>query len=217
MKRVFAPGCALMLYKPYLATGLFALLEKNMGEMTVLKTCCKKDPQFKTTTEVINTCPGCDKRYRLNYPNTSTVSLWEVLAHCDFFPFPDYHGQSMSIMDACPTRDRENIHMAIRLLLQRMNISLVEPKHTKTGSICCGDSFYGVLPTAQVKEQMVKRAAQMPVQEVVVYCVGCTKSVFIGGKRPRYLIDLLFGEETLPQTIDLDLWHKELDDYIQDH
>jgi hypothetical protein len=33
MKRVFAPGCALMLYKPELAQGLHHLIEKNLGDI----------------------------------------------------------------------------------------------------------------------------------------------------------------------------------------
>ena len=53
--------------------------------------------------------------------------------------------------------------------------------------------------------------------DVVVYCVSCTKSIFIGRKKPHYLIDLLFNQQTVQQTLDPDLWHKELDDYIAVH
>ena len=64
---------------------------------------------------------------------------------------------------------------------------------------------------------MKKRTAEMPVNDVVVYCVSCTKSVFIGGKTPHYLVDLLLNEETIPKTLDPDEWHKELDVYINQH
>ena len=53
--------------------------------------------------------------------------------------------------------------LAARILLEKMNIKLVEPAHTRTRSTCCGDSFYGVLSTDQVKKQMVKRTSEMPV------------------------------------------------------
>jgi hypothetical protein len=98
-----------------------------------------------------------------------------------------------------------------------MNLSLIEPAKTREKSICCGDRFWGELPVAKVKQLMTKRTAEMPVDEVVVYCVSCTKSVFIGGKRPRYLIDLLFGEPTVPKTLEPDRWHQELEAYIQTH
>lgn len=64
---------------------------------------------------------------------------------------------------------------------------------------------------------MIKRTAEMPVEEIVVYCISCIKSVFIGGKKPRYLVDLLFNEDTLPQTLDPEVWHNELDEYITAH
>jgi hypothetical protein len=69
----------------------------------------------------------------------------------------------------------------------------------------------------QVKEQMRKRAAQMPVEDVVVYCVSCCKSMHSGGKKPRYMVDLLFGEETVPKTFEPEAWHKELDAFIDAH
>ena len=121
----------------------------------------------------------------------------------------------MTIIDACPTRDQERVHQAIRVLLNQMNITLIEPKNTGTRSTCCGDRFWGEIPTESVKQQMIKRTSEMPVEDVVVYCVSCTKSVFIGGKTPRYLVDLLLGEATNGKTIGLEQWHKELDDYIQ--
>lgn len=215
--RVFAPGCALMLYKPELAGRLHGLLKKNLGDMDRWLTCCRKDPGFANKTEMINICPGCDKRFRKDYPSSSTVSLWEVLAETDFFPFPDYRGQVMTIIDACPTRDQPRVHAAVRALLKKMNIVLKEPRNTRTKGTCCGDTFWGELPVEGVKKQMKKRAAEMPVDDVVVYCVSCSKSMFVGGRRPHYMIDLLFGEETVPKVFEPEEWHRLLDEYIDDH
>ncbi len=216
-KLLFAPGCALVLYKPELADKLHLLLNENLEKMDKLLICCQHDPQISENTRVINVCPGCDKRFGNDYKNISTISLWEILAESDFFPFPDYQGKRMSILDACPTREQERVHKAIRILLKKMNIILVEPKNTGTKSTCCGDSFHGVLPTEKVKELMVKRASEMPVDDVVVYCISCIKSVYIGGKKPQYLIDLLFGSETVPGTFEPDEWHSELKAYIEVH
>jgi hypothetical protein len=118
IKMVFAPGCGLMLYKPELAEKLHFILNDQLGKIDVLNVCCRHDPQFPEETRVINICPGCDKRFRNDHRNSSTISLWEILAETDFFTFPDYHGKEMSIIDACPTRDQERIHQAIRVLLQ---------------------------------------------------------------------------------------------------
>ena len=217
IKQVFAPGCALMLYKPELAEKLHLILNENLGEMEKLMICCHHNPQFTIETEVINICPGCDKRYANDYQNSSTISLWEILAESDFFNFPNYQDTRMSIIDACPTREKEQVHIAIRKLLKKMNIQLVEPLKTGIKSTCCGDSFYGIISTEKVKEQMKKRTSEMPCDDVVVYCVSCVKSVHIGGKKPHYLIDLLFADETIPKTFEPDEWHKEVDSYIEKH
>ena len=217
MKRVFAPGCALILYKPELVEKIHKILNENVEEMDLLDICCRNQPKLIKGTEVINICPGCDKRYRENYEESSTISLWEVLAKSDFFTFPNYNGKEMTIIDDCPTRNEVHVHKAIRTLLKRMNITLIEPEKTGTKSTCCGDSFWDVLPLEKVKNQMKKKASEMPVDDVVVYCVSCSKSVYIGGKKPHYMIDLLFNEETIPKTYEPDEWHNELDEFIASH
>jgi hypothetical protein len=61
---------------------------------------------------------------------------------------------------------------------------LIEPERTRTGGPCCGNGFYGVLPVDQVKEEMKKRAREMPAEDVALSCVSCIKAMHIGGKRP---------------------------------
>lgn len=217
MKKKFAPGCALILYKPELIDKLHRILNNNFGKIDILELCCKNHPLLDPGVEVINVCPGCDKRYKQNYDDIKTISIWEILSKSDFFPFPDYKGKEMSIIDACPTRSEVDIHKAIRNLLKKMNIKLIEPSKSGTKSTCCGDSYYGVIPTEKVITHMKNKASEMPVDDIVIYCVSCSKSVFIGGKKPRYMIDLLFNEETIPKTYEPDEWHKEIDNYIAIH
>lgn len=217
MTKVFAPGCALYLYKPQLAARMLGLLRQELPQLSEHSTCCHHQPGLAAGSQIINVCAGCDRRYRELYPGISTTSFWELLAQSQTFPFPDYQGRPMAILDACPTRDQERVHRAIRTLLQRMNITLLEPELTGARSTCCGDSFFGVLPVDQVKAQMAKRAAEMPAEEVVVYCVSCIKAMHIGGKSPRYLPDLLFGETTHPGIFEPEAWHAELEAFIEAH
>jgi Fe-S oxidoreductase len=217
IKISFAPGCALMLYKPELSAKVHDYLNKSLGDMPLHLTCCKHEPGCEEKTSIINICPGCNKRFKNDYPATTTTSLWEIIAERADFPFPDYRGKTMTILDACPTRNEEQVHDAIRLLLKKMNITLVEPAKTRTKGKCCGDSFYSLIPVSEVKAQMKSRADEMPAGDVVVYCVSCVKSIYIGGKKPHYLVDLLFNEETVQGTPEPDTWHSELDVYIENH
>jgi Fe-S oxidoreductase len=217
MNQVYAPGCALIIYKPELAEKVLKFLNRNIDNIPEHLICCRHEPNLENGTQVINTCAGCDKRYGEIYDGLSTISLWEILSESKEFLFPDYYGFEMSIQDACPTRTEERVHYAIRKLLKRMNIKIVEPKNTRTKATCCGDSLYGISPVEHVKEQMTKRSNEMPCDNVVVYCVSCIKAIHIGGKKPRYILDLLFGEETRIGTFEPDAWHDELQKFIDKH
>jgi len=217
MQRLFAPGCALMLYKAELAQKIYDFLQMNIGDMLLYDICCRYAPDLKTGTFIINTCPGCDRCFRSLYEGITTISLWEVIDACPDFPFPDYEGKQMAVHDACPVRTEQRVHHAVRNLLQKMHIEVVEPQHTKGDSLCCGDSLYGTRPVAEVKQNMRQRASSMPCDDVVVYCISCIKSMHIGGKSPRYLPDLLFGEQTKPGVYEPEDWHSMLDAYISTH
>ena len=217
MMQAFAPGCALLLHKPRLAEALRTFLNREAECIPEHLTCCHHEPGLPSGTRIINVCAGCDRRYRELYEGITTLSLWEVLADSSVFPFPDFGGQQMSILDACPTRTEERVHRAVRALLARMNIQIVEPRNSRAKGTCCGDSFYGTLSVATVKQLMGKRAAEMPCEDVVVYCVSCVKALHIGGKKPRYLVDLLFGEDTPIGTFEPDAWHGQLQAFINAH
>ena len=217
MNQVYAPGCALMIYKPALAKKMTDFLALESSNLQPHLTCCRHEPNLPEGTHIINTCAGCDRRYRELYAGISTISLWEKLACSTTFPFPDYQGEKMSIHDACPTRSEERVHNAVRQLLARMKITVVEPEFTRSQAICCGDSFYGTLPVEKVKEQMRQRAQQMPCENVAVYCVSCVNAMHIGGKTPRHLVDLLFGEKTVVKAFEPDEWHHELQAFIDSH
>jgi len=217
MNRVFAPGCALTLYKPELAKKLLAFLDKELGGVAEHATCCKHAPGLPSGTQVINVCAGCDRRYRTLYEGVTTISVWEVLLESRTFPFPDYKGKEITVQDACPTRDQARVHDAIRALLEKMNLRVTEPARTRSQGACCGDGLFGSVPLERVKEQMKKRADEMPVEDVAVYCVSCVKAMAIGGRKPRYMADLLFGESSGGGTAGLEEWHAELDAFIKTH
>ncbi|MDR2891772.1 MAG: (Fe-S)-binding protein [Deltaproteobacteria bacterium] len=216
----YNPGCALMLYKPHLAKKVLQYLNGRQQPVEFHLLCCGHDPKVPRGARIINTCPGCDRRFGSLYEGVSTISLWEVLADDVDFPFPDHSGLCVSVHDACPVRDKPQVHQAIRTLLRRMNIEIRECAAHGKHSVCCGDSVYddeqGV-PLEKVHEAMCRRASSMPYDDVCVYCGSCIKSMHIGGKKPRYIVDLLFDEPTDPQVYDTELWHKELDAYSDRH
>ena len=213
----FNPGCALATYKPASADRLLHLLRRHFGPVRPHNLCCHHDPQVPEGAVIINNCAGCDRRFRSEYPGVRTISLWELLDTVEDLPLPDYGGLAVSVQDPCSYRPKPQVHRAVRSLLRKMNLEVIDAALSGTRSVCCGDNFYTHLPKEAVVEQQKKRAAQMPCQDVVVYCVSCMKSMAVGGKTPRYLVDLLFGEPSLPGETDLDRFHGALNCYIDAH
>ncbi len=215
----FNPGCALSIYRPDKAGQVLDFLRRDLPgtEIKLHEICCRHDPQLPAGSVIINVCAGCDRRFGGDYEGISTISLWELLDRSGNFPFPDYHGLKVSVHDACPVRGRPAVHRAVRSLLGKMNIQVVEAAAHGTKSVCCGDSLYPSHSEEQIHAAMRRRADSMPCGDVVVYCVSCIKAMAVGGRTPRHLLDLLFGEDTPPQQCTVAEWHRQLEDYISRH
>lgn len=217
MKYIYAPGCALMSYKPQLAEKLKAVVEKKYGPLETMLACCFNKPALEPGTCIITPCATCAENYVKGFPDCSSLFFLEELAASEDFPFPDYGGVEMSIQDTCTARTKPEVLAAIRKLLERMNIRLAEPKFSGKKSKCCGQVYYGKVETAKVENLMKMRADEMPCEDVVVYCASCIMSMTVGGKRPRYIIDLLFGEPTDMKTSGADEWNGKLRRFRQSH
>ena len=139
----FNPGCALNLYRPENAERIFAYLQANFPKVRMHDICCLHNPQLPAGSVIVNICAGCDQRFRSLYDGISTVSLWELIDEVGNFPFPDYHGMNVSIHDPCPVRDKPAVHMAVRSLLHKMNITIVEAERAGTASIYSDRLFPG--------------------------------------------------------------------------
>lgn len=213
----FNPGCALSIYKPESGQKLLNTLNKHFGPVQLHSICCHHDPKLPNGSTIINNCAGCDRRFRSLYEGIKTISLWEVLDSIENLPLPDHTGLTVSVQDSCSYRPKPQVHAAIRRILRKMNMEIIESKCSGTRSICCGDNFYPQLSIGKVTKLQKKRAAQMPCQDVVVYCVSCIKSMAIGGKVPHHMADLVLNEETEPQETRIDVYHDTLNKYIDEH
>lgn len=216
-KCFFNPGCALNLYKPASGAKILSLLNEFFGPVKPHDVCCHHDPRLPRGATIINNCAGCDRRFRSLYEGVRTVSLWEALDSVGGLPLPDHAGLTVSVHDSCSFRPKPQVHAAVRSLLKKMNVEIREAELSGARSVCCGDNFYSHVPNERVVEFQKARAAQMPCGDVAVYCVSCIKSMAVGGKHPRHMVDLLLGEGTEPGETDLDRWHAELGRYIEAH
>ena len=215
MKYLYAPGCALMIYKPHLAEKLKTVIEEQYGKMETLLSCCFNTPNLEKGTCIITPCSTCNNRYRSLYKDNDCTSSYflATLAESKTFPFPDYKGISMSIQDTCSGRTDDLYLDAIRKLLKRMNINIVEAAKSGKRGKCCGQTLYGKVPQEKVETFMRNRAQEMPEEDVVVYCASCIQGITLGNKRARFIIDLLFNEPTEADQSGIVSWNKRLVDF----
>ncbi len=216
-KCYFNPGCALSIYKPKLEHNILDMLNEHFGPVKMHNICCRHSPELPSGSTIINNCAGCDRRFRSMYDGIQTISLWEILDSIENLPLPDYMKMKVSVQDPCSYRPKPQVHEAMRSILKRMNIEIMESQYHGTNSICCGDNFYPSLSIEEVNKLQKKRAAQMPCQDVVVYCVSCVKSMTIGEKNAHHMVDLILGEKTEAQETRLDVYHNALKEYIDAH
>lgn len=196
MATYYAPGCGFYGYKPELAQRMSDFLCACGRSEGMYRTCCTVPPDSTQPLTMINTCAGCDRRFRTLYEGVDTVSLWEVLLETDF-PFPDYNGRVLSVHDACPTRNQPQVQEAVRALLHRMNITVVEAERSREKSRCCGSTYFDAGCSAEeAVRRSQERVSDFPCPDIAVYCVGCARFLRLGGARPHHLPDLLFQEKT---------------------
>lgn len=213
----FNPGCAINICYPDSGPKILEFLNAHFGPVEMHTICCHYNPQLPHGSTIISNCAGCDLRLGSLYAGIRTITLWEVLDSIENLPLPAYNGLQLSVHDSCVFRSKPQIPAAIRSLLRKMNVQIVESKHSGTKSICCGDNFYPKIPIEEVAAFQKKRAAQMPCQDVAVSCVSCIKSMAIGGKTPRHMIDLILKQETDPGDTRIDLYHEAIKKYRSEH
>lgn len=75
--QVFAPDAPSTCTNLELAAKVLTYLNKK-NSIPEYSTCCQHSPQLPPGTCVINTCPGCDRRYRSQYEGITTISTMGI-------------------------------------------------------------------------------------------------------------------------------------------
>ena len=215
-KCYFNPGRALSIYKPESGQKIMDMLNTHFGTVQLHSMCCHHNPQLPYGSTIINNCAGCDVRFRSLYEGIQTISLWEVLDGIEIYHSGSYR-TGRFVQDPCGYRPKPQVHAAFRSMLQKMNVEIIDSKYSGTKSICCGYHSYPQLPIEKTAVLQKGRAAQLPCQDVAVFCVVCTETMIIGGKNPRYVVDLVLNEETEPQETRIDVFQAIVSQYREAH
>ncbi len=213
MTTYYYPSCKFTAFSPKTSKLISEYLEKRFN-MTI-QGCCR--PTHKTMSSddtavcVCNTCAAiCSEDSHAN-----VLSLWEVLQNDTEFPFPDYRNEKMTIQDCWRCYDRRSEQDAVRNILHKMNVSIVELEENFEKTTFCGMSTHQSLvpengmfapkrfienaqgmfipKTEEEQIQLMKEHCnKIKTEKVICYCVPCTKGIRAGGRQGIHLLDLLF-------------------------
>ena len=141
--------------------------------------------------------------------------LWQVIDEDPDFPFPDYGGEKITVQDCWIAFDKPQAHDAVRSLMRKMNIEVVELDESREKTKFCGpnlcapctesnaelahkryvEQFPHMFTPMEHDEQVAhfqKHCEQIQTDKVACYCKFCTDGIKMGGKTGVHLLELLF-------------------------
>lgn len=170
---------------------------------------------FKNAERVFTICHNCTNLICDTYPEINVTSLWELILSDEDFVYPDYGHQTMYLQDCWRAAESLGEQLAVRKLLEKMNIDIIELPDNFEKTRFCGRSFYKLkyiresrrapknhplntnpeapIPSDDEQISMMrsycKDFADTP---VVCYCHYCLEGISKGGAKGYHLAELLF-------------------------
>jgi Fe-S oxidoreductase len=135
--------------------------------------------------KIITFCPGCDHMLQDVYPslldefNIEVQPVFEYLLerHRDGkLSFPNPLNRKITFHDSCAWRSVDSkIYEGPRKLLEAMGAEVVEMKHNRKKSICCGSPIASRNPAAadRVVTKRIAEAKDTGAEVIAVSCSGC--------------------------------------------
>ena len=210
MSVYYIPGCDVRRNHP----DAVHKMETWMYEQGILPAaCCRKDLSFlKDNDMIIENCTLCELMLKERIPELPFVSLYEYLDE-NGVEWPDWHGKVLSLQDCRRTVNNISLQNAVRSVLHKMNIQIVETSENREKSRYCGVWYnnppapdcvelapktFAKLETERIlltaeeqKAKMTEWVEQYETKEIAVYCNGCERGIRLGGGKPVHLIELI--------------------------
>lgn len=175
---------------------------------------------YPASSTMVSLCHNCSAIFEERHPEIRCQSIWELILEDDRFPYPNYHGERMTVQDCWRSKENRAEQDAVRELLRRMNIEIVELAENHEQTIFCGYSLYQPQPprnpklapkrflegakglfqehTQEEKKRLMEEyCSQITTDKVAAYCHYCIRGLNLGGKKGLHLARLLFEPESV--------------------
>jgi len=214
---LFYPGCQLPASYPDDIKSIYEYLVGHVkGDVGIYLGCCGAPADWAGQQGLMNeniealkkvwaemehptfilACSSCIRIFEKYLPEIKVESLWDIyvregLPNNDHIKIP----QTLSIHDACGTRENSNLHESVRKIVAKLGYGIEELEYSKEKTKCCG---YGGLVYYANREQsdaFVSERIGESEHDLLVYCAMCKDLFVSGGKRTYHLLDLIYPKD----------------------
>lgn len=210
---VYYPSCNFTMASKEGSNKIKEYLKEKHGMR--IEGCCR--PGHKTLTDqdtAITICQSCSAIIRENIPKINEISVWEILDNDKDFPWPDLKGENITLQDCWRAKDKRLLQDAVRSIMKKMNIEIIELEDNYQKSEFCGVFRYNPMRETNIKiapnyfiNQMVGKLELHNEEEqkklmeehcklystdrVVCYCNSCLRGAKQGGVNGVHLMDII--------------------------
>ena len=166
---------------------------------------------------VVTVCETCSIIIGENRPSAKVISLYEFIDGQPDFPFPDYKGERIILQDCYRAKAKETEKAAVRSVLRKMHVEIVELTGTEEEINFDGSFLFGPMRPdnftlaprrfAEIKEDMQPKSPEeikawlqkycqrFTTERAACYCNSCLTGLAQGlpeDKRAVHVAELLF-------------------------
>lgn len=178
----------------------------------------KKIPHFEkfpAGSTMISLCHNCATIFEERHAEILRKSLWEFILEDKNFSYPNFHGEKITVQDCWRSKENISEQNAVREIMRRMNIEVVELEKNHEQTDFCGYSLYQPQPprnaklapkrfvenakgffqehTQEEKIQLMKNyCSQIKTEKIFAYCHYCVRGLKLGGAKTFHLAEVLF-------------------------
>lgn len=210
MPEIYFPSCNFTKASPEAAKRLRAYLKEKMP----VAGCCRLDKTpWEEGSTALYFCQACRETLEAKPENHLVLeNLFVWLDRQEDFSWPDYSGLEAHVQDCWRDRNHPEIFDAVRSVLSKMGVTVVELSENREKSVFCGNlhfepklpenlallkQFAGVpmyeWPLEAQKQCMAEQVAKYTCPLTVAYCNRCTAGILLGGGKGVHLMELAMG------------------------
>lgn len=217
MSLVFFPSCKVKTIYANASEKLRKYIQERYGIEPI--GCCRvKHQQLTPDDTAVVVCNNCSAILEESSQVKDIKFVWELIDSDENFPFPDYHGEVMTIQDCWVAFEKRHIQETVRSLLSKMNIQYLELDENYDKTCFCGTNLLSPCTESNAKlahrryveegahmftpctseeqvERFEKHCSKIKTDRVACYCKFCTEAINMGGKQGTHMLELIFPNE----------------------